>query len=109
MGDEWPPTDWKKATRADWDRLAEESARYSVARDAKMSDEEKLKEIKEIEQEWDGPISMSPAHYYETMGIDPAEAPSVAATGSRASAISKLGSWIARKLRITKSSDFHSS
>lgn len=106
MGNEWPPTDWTKATRADWDRAAEESARLTEAKYARMSDEELLKEI---EQEWDGPISVSPAHFYKTMGIDPSEAPPQKASGSRTSAISRLAGWIAKKLALVRSSDIRPS
>ena len=106
MGNEWPPTDWTKASRADWDRVAEESCREGQERFDRMSDEDWLKEI---EQEWDGPISVSAAHFYETMGIDPSEALPQKASGLRTSAISRLAGWIAKKLALVRSSDIRPS
>ena len=109
MGDEWPPADWTKATRADWDRLAEQTCRQAQERFDRMSDEDRRKQREEVEREWDGPISVSPAHFYATMGIDQSDAPPQTASGSRTGAMSRLGSWIAKKFASLRSADIRHS
>jgi len=98
MGNEWTPTDWTKASRADWDRIAEETCREGQERFDRMSDEDWLKEI---EQEWDGPISVSAAHF---MSLSKDGQPPTESAPLRKGALSKLASWIAMKLAFVRGS-----
>jgi len=106
MDNKWPPSDWTKATRADWDRLAEKTCREGQARFDRMTDEDWLKEI---EQEPEGPMSMSPAHFLSLFPHHEASQPPSTPIAHREGAMSRLGSWIAKKLALSRGNDIRHS
>jgi hypothetical protein len=103
MGNEWPPTDWTKASRADWDRVAEETCREAQEKFDRMSDEDWRKRHEEIDREWDGPISVSSANF--DILFPDSLYPDLPPVAHRPGAMSRLRSWITKKLGSCRNSD----
>lgn len=101
MGEKLPPIDWTKASKAEWDRVANQTCREAQAKFDQMSDEDW---VKEFEDAWDGPISVSAAHFMSISKDSSASHLPTERAAHRAGALSKLGRWIANRLALSRRS-----
>lgn len=106
-----PMTDWDRAAavRAYWHRVAEEVAREGQERFDRMSDEDWRKQSEEPAFKWDGPITMGSDDFLTRFPGTKSSPPPPAQATRREGAISKIGSWISKKLAFGRGSDIRHS